>query len=184
MPPAAVLETPRLAVRPADEGDADLFLALWTDPRVMANVGFPRGLGVTREGLLEQLGRQKGSEFDRLLVAVLKATGQPIGECKMHRPDAAGIASTDVKLLPAFWGHRYGIELKRGLLDHLFSRTDCVAVEATPNVGNAASIRMQEAVGGVRMGAAIHEFPETLRDRTVPVTYYLYRVERRRWSAP
>jgi epoxyqueuosine reductase len=158
-----------------------LFHDLWTDPRVMANVGFPHGLRITRDDISRRIAKQGESEFDRLLVVALKATGQALGECMMHPPDEKGIASTDVKLLPAFWGNGYGVEVKRGLLAHLFEHTDCVAVDATPNVENAASIRMQEAVGGVRIGEAVSEFPESMRDFTTPVRHYIYRVERERW---
>lgn len=150
----------------------------------MANVGFPHGLHITRDEIRTRISKQRDSEFDRLLVVALKATGQAVGECMMHPPDDKGIASTDVKLLPAFWRNGYGVEVKRGLLAHLFEHTDCVAVEATPNVGNTASIRMQEAVGGVRVGAAVSEFPESMRDFTTPVHYYIYRVERRHWTPP
>ncbi len=55
-------------------------------------------------------------------------------------------------------------------------------MEATPNVGNTASIRMQEAVGGVRVGEAVAEFPESMRGFTTPVRHYIYRVERCRWN--
>jgi RimJ/RimL family protein N-acetyltransferase len=60
----------------------------------------------------------------------------------MHLPDDDGIASTDIKLLPAYWGQRYGSEIKKGLVDYLFTNTDCLAVEASPNVNNIASIRL------------------------------------------
>ena len=82
----------------------------------------------------------------------------------MNRPNAEGIVETDIKLLPAHWGNKYGVEIKRGLVDHLFTHTDCKAVEATPNVNNAASIKMQEAVGGARMSENVHHFPESMRD--------------------
>jgi RimJ/RimL family protein N-acetyltransferase len=139
---------------------------------------------ITRDDILKRIVKQVGSEFERLLVVVLKASGRALGECMMHGPDEKGIARTDVKLLPVFWGKGYGVEVKRGLLDHLFEHTDCVAVEATPNVGNAASIRMQEAVGGVRIGEAVCEFPESMRNFTTPVHHYIYRVERRSWKPP
>ncbi len=101
-----------------------------------------------------------------------------MGECKLHPPNPEGIASTDVKLLPDYWGHKYGLEVKRALLDYLFAHTDCVAVEASPNVNNPASIKMQEAVGGVRIKEAVYEFPIGMQDYTVPVHHYIYRVER------
>ncbi len=177
-----IFETERLIIRAATVKDVDLYYDLWTNPQVMANVGFPQGLRVTRNGIEERILKQGTSEFEQLLVVELKATGQAVGECMMHRPDKEGIAETDVKLLPAFWGNEYGVEVKRGLLAHLFAHTDCVAVQATPNVGNIASIKMQEAVGGVRVGEAVYEFPESMRDYTTAVHHYIYRVYRSDWQ--
>jgi RimJ/RimL family protein N-acetyltransferase len=178
-----VFETERLVIRIATEQDTGLLYELWTDPRVMSNVGFPDGLRITRQEIESRLRRLFDSEFDRVLVVELKATGQAIGECGMHAPDEEGIADTDIKLLPAFWGHKYGQEVKRGLVSHLFANTRCRAVQATPNVGNVASIKMQEAVGGVRVGEQVYEFPESMREYTTPVHHYIYRVYRKDWLA-
>lgn len=178
-----IIETERLAVRTAGIADVELFLNLWTDPRVMKNVGFPNGLRITREEIETRLASNARQERDQLLVIFLKPTGEFIGECAIHPPNEKGIASTDVKLLPQYWGYKYGIEIKQGLLDHLFTHTDCIAVEATPNVGNVASIRMQEAVGGVRVGEEVFRFPESMRVYTTPVHCYVYHVMRETWAA-
>jgi RimJ/RimL family protein N-acetyltransferase len=177
-----VFETERLLIRPAVAKDVELLYDLWTDGRVMAWVGFPRGLRTTREEIHEKIASQGGSEFDRLLLAELIATGETIGECKMKRPDEDGVSGTDVKLLPDFWGHRYGVEIKAGLLAYLFAHTECSCVEATPNVNNVASVKMQEAVGGIRVGEAVYEFPEAMRDFTTSVHHYVYRVYRSHWE--
>ena len=39
-----VIETPRLIIYLAVPDDASFIHSLWTDPRVMRNVGFPGGL--------------------------------------------------------------------------------------------------------------------------------------------
>jgi len=180
---STVFETERLIVRTATVEDADLVCELWTDPRVMAYVGFPQGLKITREEIKAQIQRPSESEFDRLLIVELKLTGQAIGQCLMHLPDEVGIAETDIKLLPAFWGYRYGVEVKRGLVAYLFTHTSCVGVGASPNVQNLASIKMQEAVGGVRVGEAVYEFPESMREYTTPVHHYIYHVYRSDWES-
>ena len=177
-----VFDTERLVVRTATGQDVDLLYELWTDPRVMANVGFPQGLRITREEIEARLQKPSESEFEQFLVVELRATGQAIGQCLMHTPDEEGIAETDVKLLPAFWGHKYGVEIKRGLVAHLFMHTACTAVGASPNVGNVASIKMQESVGGVRVGEQVYEFPESMRDYTTPVHCYIYHVYRKDWE--
>jgi len=178
-----VFETGRLRVRFATVEDVEMFYRLWTDPRVMHYVGFPQGLRVTRDEIEERLSRRGGSEFNRLLVVELKAKGQAIGEAKLAHPDEEGIAEPDVKLLPDFWGHKYGAEVWRALVAYQFTHTDCAAIHGTPNVENVASIRMQEAAGGVRIGEGVCQFPESMRDYTTPVHYYVYALRRADWEA-
>lgn len=180
-PGDTVFETNRLVIRTARADDEAMYFSLWTSPQVMTNVGFPQGLRITRAEIAAKIQEQGESEFGRLLVVTLPGTGPAIGECKMYLPDEEGIAKTDVKLLPQFWGNKYGVEVKRGLVDYLFRHTDCTAVQADPNVNNIASIKMQAAVGGVRVGEGIYEFPEKMHDYTHPVHYTVYRVFRADW---
>lgn len=177
-----VFATDRLVVRLAELRDAARFHRLWSDSRVMTNVGFPRGLGTTLEEIQQRLSRLGNDPLDQLLSVVLNENGEWIGECRLGTPDETGTSRTDVKLLPTAWGHRYGIEVKRGLLEYLFTRTGCHRVEAGPNVGNIASIRMQEAVGGRPVGEGHHDSPESLGAITTPVHCVIYRVTREAWA--
>ena len=177
-----VFETSRLIIRKAAVADVALYAALWNSPQVMRHVGFPQGLRITHADIEKKIEQRASNVFGALLVVELQANGQAIGECKMYLPDKAGIAHTDIKLLPNFWGQRYGVEIKRGLLDYLFKHSDCTAVSATPNINNIASIKMQEAVGGVRIGEDIHHFPEHMQQFTAPVHHYIYHVRRARWE--
>jgi RimJ/RimL family protein N-acetyltransferase len=148
----------------------------------MTYVGFPRGLPVARDDLEDRLSKQGDSAFDQLLVIELRATGEGIGECHMHCPGQEGIAEPDVKLLPTFWGHKYGSEVWRGLVAYLFTHTDCRVVQGTPNVENVASIRMQESAGAVRVGEGTYQFPESMSEYTTPVHHYVYQVRRGDWQ--
>lgn len=178
-----VFQTERLEIRLAGLQDTDHFYRLWTNPQVMLQVGFPNGLKITLQEIQERLARDGKSEFEHLLVVDLKSTGCSIGEAWMTSPDSERISRTDVKLLPEVWGNRYGIEIKRGLLDYLFTHTNCLAVEASPNVNNLASIKMQEAVGGLRIRKETYTFPESTQAYTTPVHCYIYRVDRLTWLA-
>lgn len=177
-----VFETARLRVRQADEGDARFLFELWTNPEVMKFVGFPQGLRIGLEQVERQIREQGSSPFDVVLMVERKQDGVVIGQCKLGSSNEGGVAHTDVKLSPEFWGNRYGVEIKQGLLDYLFTHTDCVAVEATPNVNNLASIGMQEAVGGERVGEGVFEFPPEMRDYTTPVPHLVYQVSRACWE--
>jgi len=176
-----VLSTRRLTVLLAAASDAGLYMELWNDPAVMANVGFPEGLGITEGEVLEKIGAGT-DQFDSLLVAVRTRDGTRVGECRMHRPDGDEVASTDIKLLPRFQGLGYGTELKLALLDRLFRTTACRAVRATPNVGNGASVRMQEKVGGVRVSEDVFLFRTDMGVPATPVHHYVYLVSRSDWE--
>lgn len=178
----SIITTERLLVRFPTPGDVDMIYALWTDPRVMADVGFPKGLKTTREKIRQQLEAEQGKTLDAVLVAALNISHQTIGQVKMGAPNHDGISETDVKLFPAFWGHGYGLEIKLGLVDYLFTHTDATIVQATPNVSNMASIRMQERAGGIRVGEGIFEFPESMKEDTQPVPHYIYHIRREDWE--
>lgn len=176
-----VFTTERLIIRRATVADAAMYFALWNDPAVMTHVGFTHGLEMTLEEITAQLAKQSSGVFHKLLVVVLKETGETIGECFMTLPGGNGHAFTDVKLLPAFWGHKYGVEIKRGLVQYLFDNTECTAVEASPSSQNIASIKMQEAVGAVRAGKG-QTLVQQADGTTTTVEYTIYRVYRRIWD--
>ena len=178
-----VLKTKRLVVRVATIEDVDFFYTLWTEPQVMKYVGFPYGLRIEHSELQERLSKPGESELDRLLVLELKVTGQPIGECYLSSPNEHGISEPDIKLLPQFWGHKYGVEAWRALVDYQFTHTACTAVHGTPNIENLASIKMQEAVGGVRIDEGVYNFPEFMQAFTQPVHHYTYQVLRADWES-
>ena len=182
LPGDIVFETGRLIIRIARVEDVPVYFALWTNPAIMKNMGFPNGLQITREEIAAKIEEQGETEYGRLLVAELKSTHQVIGECKLYLPNDEGISETDVKLLPQFWGHKYGVEVKQGLVDYLFTHTECTAVQGTPNVANIASIKMQEAVGAKRVAERVYKFPEERRENTCPVHHYVYRVFRADWE--
>ena len=58
-----VFETERLLVFVATPDDATMFFKLWTDPRVMSNVGFPQGLPIMFEEIVQQLGGTSRAGF-------------------------------------------------------------------------------------------------------------------------
>ena len=177
-----VFETERLIIRPATEGDIETFYALWTNPEVMKNVGFPQGIPITLEEMKKKPFEPGETEFDQLLVIERKDTGQAIGECKLSQPNDEGDLEPDIKLLPEHWGFGYGSEAWSAMIAYLFNNTDCVAIMTTPNVNNRAAIKMYESSGAIREGEDVYNFPESMHDYTSPVHCFIYRLTRDNWT--
>lgn len=179
-----IIETSRLYVRKAKPTaeDIEFVFRQWSNPDVMKFVGFPKGFPTTREKIKKQLLRVSSTFFDRLLLICLKENDEIIGECKLGSPNKENMTTTDIKLSPDYWGNKYGVEIKKALVDYLFTHTECEGIEASPNINNIASIKMQESVGGVRVKQGVHEFPEEMKSYTTDVHYYIYIVYRKIWN--
>ncbi len=179
-----IFETKRLIIRQAipEKTDIEFFNRLWNDPKVMKFVGYPYGLNISREKIEEGIRAEDESPYDKKLVVVEKESGEPIGECKLGRPDKDKISETDVKLLPEYWRKGYGTEIKQNLVEYLFRNTDCIGVKATPNKANIASQKMQEKVGARRVREGTFRFPKHMRKHTCEVPYYEYIVYRHDWE--
>jgi len=176
-----IFETKRLKVRNAGIKDVEMYYKLWNSPEVMHNVGFPFGLKISKEKIEEQIKNYDETEFDKTLVIIEKESGSTIGECKLGLPDKDGISSTDLKLLPEFWGKKYGVEIKNALCQYLFSKTSARIVKADPNVKNIASQKMQEACGGVQVKEGIYRFPENMKHYTEDLHLVIYHIHKEKW---
>ncbi len=177
-----IFETKRLIIRKSEEKDTPLFYSLWTNGEVMKFVGFPKGLKVTEEEIKDGILKQSEDEYNKPLVVQVKEPGETIGECKLGLPDKNGISETDVKLLPEFHGKGYGKEIKKGLVDYLFTNTNCSGIKATPNKLNIASQKMQEAVGACKVGESSYKFPDHMKEYTEDVHSYIYILYRKDWE--
>ncbi|HDS02457.1 MAG TPA: GNAT family N-acetyltransferase [Firmicutes bacterium] len=177
-----VFTTERMSIEAPHESDASFFCSLWQNPEVMKYVGFPEGLFCDEKRLSRQIARdnEEGKVFGRPLIVRLSSDATLIGECFMGFPDDEGLSETDVKILPQYRGVGYGTEIKKGLVDYLFAQSSARGIKATPHKDNRASIRMQEANGGIRLGEAIWKPSGEQREKSgacdVPYcSYVIYR---------
>jgi len=158
-----------------------MYSELWNNPDVMRNVGFPRGLRISREKIMNKIQGYDESVFDKTLVVLNKKTLEKMGECKLGFPNKDLIASTDIKLLPRFWKKGYGKEIKNALCKYLFQHTKTKIIEASPNVKNEASQRMQEACGGKKVKDGIYHFPPEMQHYTEDVHCIIYHIQKKDW---
>lgn len=180
-----IFQTKRTVVKLAKnkKEHIDFFHALWNNPEVMKNVGFPEGLGISKEEISKILAKDDKKIFDKRLVIELKETGEFIGECKMGTPNEEGISDFDLKLLPQYWGLKLSSEIMPELIDQIFNRCDCDCIEGSPNINNVPSQKMQEKVGFKKIKKDIFIFTKKMNCKTEDVTYYLMRLYRKDWEA-
>lgn len=77
-----------LTIRQAEAADARQLSTWWNDGAVMAQVGFPNGLGITEEKVIARLSND---------LMVIEEGGRLIGECD-YRNVSDGIAEIDIKI--------------------------------------------------------------------------------------
>lgn len=179
-----VFVTECLNVCIANEYDLDFFDRLWHEPMVMKNVGFPQGLPISRDEISVLLKEQMKSDdvFDKRLMVFLKETQEKIGEAKLGWPDEDLISEPDVKLMPEFWGHGYGKEIMKGIIQYTFKNSEASIIQTTPRITNFGSHKMIEAFGGIRVNEGVFEVPEGKESYMQPVPFYCYHLTRELFS--
>ena len=143
---AYVLHTSQLRVRRAEPADAEFIRSLWSSPRVMCFVGFPKGLATTANEIEKQIEGNSASELGVLLIAETLKSNVRVGQCKIGAPDEEGICEPDIKLKPEHWGDSCGKELWAAMIDYAFTHSPAEIVQGTPNRANTASVHMQQVI--------------------------------------
>jgi len=143
------LQTSRLVLRRVTLDDADLMLAVWTDPAFLSNVG-DRGIRTIddakqamREGALKLYADYGYGPY----AMVTKAGGEKIGICGLFRRDNLDHPDIGFAVLPDFCGKGFAREAAFAVLAH--ARDDLKLEELTAIVspGNAPSIGLIEKLG-------------------------------------
>ena len=151
MPPA-FLTTARLDLRPHAPGDEAYLVALNADPEVVrytGDVAFadPAAAAAVVASLAAQFAQRRLGR----LVAVDRATGQPIGWCGLKWHEGVGAADLGFRLHRAEWGRGYATEAGRACLDHADTIGMSVFAQCMP--ANVGSVRVLEKLGFIRASA-------------------------------
>lgn len=197
------LAGPRVQLHPWRPADLPSLVSIWTDGRVMRNVGFPDGLDFGLAKATEWLvDRYVGVDFVHrgLNLAVTDEHGQVIGEAKIGRAEglnqpggapcawdereSCGVALSepDCKLLPDFWGRGLGREIWQLMVDYTFANVAVDVIQVTPNVRNERALRLYTGLGFTPVGP-VTTTPADPGGPTAPVTFQTMWLKRSDWSA-
>ena len=148
------LETARLGLRRITLDDADLMLAVWTDPAFVSNVG-DRGVRTIDDAKKAiQAGALKlYADYGYGPYAMVsKASGEKIGICGLFKRDNLDHPDIGFAVLPDFCGKGFAGEAAFAVLAHARDGLELKELTAIVSPGNAPSIGLIEKLGLVFAG--------------------------------
>jgi 2-hydroxy-3-keto-5-methylthiopentenyl-1-phosphate phosphatase len=142
---------------------------LWETGEVMANVGYPGGLGWSKQRY-DEFWKSLGNR-NFVLLALEDEDGKFLGEAKLSFPDESNICSHDVKILPEYQGRGFGRKAWRLLLELSYRRWPGAKMSVTPSLDNEAAIRLYKSIGFEFDGDQQEWIPSQDSSAAVPVRY-------------
>ena len=152
-----------LTIRQAEAADAKQLAAWWNDGAVMAHAGFPKGLGTTREEVIEGLGNG---------LMVIEENARLIGECN-YRDLSDGAAEIGIKICETDCQNRgVGRKVLSMLIGWLFSNSYSKILLDT-NLTNTGAQHVYESLGFRRVKTNIDSWKDQLGRLQSSVEYKL-----------
>jgi len=142
------LQTERLQLRPLTLGDADAIFVIFGDPVAMQY--YPRTF--TREDAVEwvkrNIARYENDDYG-FLAAVLKSSGEVIGDCGIARQVVEGEPMLEVgyHLKRTHWGQGYATEAARACMEYGFRELGAEKIVSLIRPENLPSCRVAERNG-------------------------------------
>jgi RimJ/RimL family protein N-acetyltransferase len=147
-----IVETERLLLREFDEGDAEAFLALGSDPAILRYTGDPGGGLRSLEHALHVMRSRTLADYQKhgfgRWACVHKADDRVIGFAGLKRlDDLGGEVDLGYRFLPAYWGKGLATEASRPAVEYGFTRLGLRRILGLVDPENVASARVLEKVG-------------------------------------
>ncbi len=162
MPP--IIDTPRLVLRPLVFDDADWVYELNHDPLWRAYIG-DRGVSSMHDAR-DYIARsqQQMQEWGFSLLAIIETEGDtPVGMCGLIRRPYFDVPELGFALLAHARGKGYALEAANYMVRFARTSLSLRTVLASVHPDNAASIRLLQNAGFLRMGHLfIEDMPEQL----------------------
>lgn len=143
------LRTERLVMRRIGTDDAELMLAIWTDPAFVKHVG-DRGIRTVeqaREAIREGAMRLFADHGYGPFSMNLKNDGSQIGICGLFKRDNLDAPDIGFAVLPAYCGSGYAGEAARAVVEHARDDLGIEVLTAIVSPENAPSVGLIEKLG-------------------------------------
>jgi len=144
-----VIETERLVLRRADEGDAEFMLELLNDPAWIRFIGDKnvRTLDEARAYIARALVASYERHGFGLYLTELKEGGTPIGLCGLIKRDSLEDVDIGFAFLPQFRGQGLAYEAANAALEYGRNVLGLKRIVAITSPDNEASARLLEKLG-------------------------------------
>ena len=177
--PDIVLETERLILRTAEEGDGELLYRHLNSAKLKKHIGGPASLVELEQRVARIMAAQARDGFSFLLMHE-KETGELVGHCGLKRVDAKGAPNPgDIEIgwvvREDRWRRGYAREAVMAVLDWAFEVHDAPHVVALTSEANAPSWRFMEALGLDRRADLDFDDPDYPRHENPTKVYAITR---------
>ncbi|HOD92753.1 MAG TPA: GNAT family N-acetyltransferase [Clostridia bacterium] len=137
-----------LTIRKATSLDAGMLCKWWNDGKVMANEGFPDGLGTTDSEIIRKLTKDNDDIHRR---HIIEHSGKPIGEMN-YRNKGNGTAEIGIKICDFTYQNKsYGTELLSMFINALFTDLGYKRIILDTNEKNTRAQYVYEKIGFIKL---------------------------------
>ena len=144
----AILETPRLILRPFDEKDVARMSKLMANPDFMRFSLGPKTHEQTAAFLETVIGWHRAG-LPSLFAVVIRSDGVLVGYCGFLYQEVDGAKEIEIgyRLDPGYWNRGIATEAARKVRDHAFNDLELPRVISLIHYDNAPSRRVAEKIG-------------------------------------
>lgn len=161
-----------LTIRNANASDAAQLCSWWQDGRIMAHAGFPKGLCITEEEIVEKLSHDSDDKYRRLIIEV---DGISVGEMSCHNICDA-TAEIGIKICIADQREKgYGTLFLRMLIEHLFLVRKYEKIILDTNVNNNRAQHVYTKLGFKEVRVRMNDWKDQLGELQSSIDYELTR---------
>ncbi len=148
-----------IQIRNALASDAEQLCAWWNDGAVMAHAGFPNGLGITEEEVMEEI--SDNNDLDRL--CIILSEGVPIGEMNYRIAKESHVAEIGIKICDSTrQNHGLGKLVLSLFIRKLFFKYGVYKITLDPNLKNDRAQHVYEQLGCRKVGIEIDSWRDQL----------------------
>ncbi len=159
-----------IQIRNALASDAEQICAWWNDGEVMAHAGFPKGLGIAKEEVIEEI--CSNDDLNRLCIILYD--GVPIGEMNYRIARESHIAEIGIKICDTTnQNHGLGKLVLSLFIRELFSKYGVSKITLDPNLKNTRAQHVYEQLGCRKVATELDSWRDQLGQLQSAVLYEL-----------